>query len=106
MRRVVDDEGASFADALAQTNTFPDLYVSMVRAGEVSGQIDTILERLAEYLEAAAHLRASGNFARAVAVAIPVTLTIARSARYWHCFCSRSCSFAIHDTATKEEDPR
>jgi type IV pilus assembly protein PilC len=29
----------------------------MIRAGEVSGQIDTILTRLAEYLEASAHLR-------------------------------------------------
>jgi len=29
----------------------------MIRAGEVSGQLDVILTRLAEYLEAAAHLR-------------------------------------------------
>ena len=36
---------------------FSDIYISMVRAGEVSGQIDLILTRLAEYLEAAAHLR-------------------------------------------------
>ena len=35
---------------------FSDIYVSMVRAGEVSGQLDIILTRLAEYLEAAAHL--------------------------------------------------
>ena len=31
---------------------FSHIYVSMVRAGEVSGQIDIILTRLAEYLEA------------------------------------------------------
>lgn len=36
---------------------FSHIYVSMIRAGEVSGQIDIILQRLAEYLEAAAHLR-------------------------------------------------
>jgi type IV pilus assembly protein PilC len=36
---------------------FSDIYVAMVRAGEVSGQIDVILTRLAEYLEASAHLR-------------------------------------------------
>ena len=36
---------------------FEPLYVSMVRAGEVSGQMDTILVRLAEYLEAANQLR-------------------------------------------------
>ncbi len=31
---------------------FSPLYVSMVRAGEASGQMDTILDRLADYLEA------------------------------------------------------
>ena len=36
---------------------FSHIYVSMIRAGEVSGQIDIILQRLADYLEAAAHLR-------------------------------------------------
>jgi type IV pilus assembly protein PilC len=36
---------------------FSPLYVSMVSAGEVSGQMDVILERLADYLEASEHLR-------------------------------------------------
>ncbi len=36
---------------------FDTLYVSMVRAGEVSGQMDVILERLAEYQESAESLR-------------------------------------------------
>jgi type IV pilus assembly protein PilC len=36
---------------------FEDIYVNMVRAGEVSGQIDEILVRLAEYQEATAKLR-------------------------------------------------
>ena len=36
---------------------FSNIYVSMLRAGEVSGQIDVILERLAEYVEGAQHLR-------------------------------------------------
>ncbi len=36
---------------------FDELYVSMVRAGEVSGQMDTILERLADYQEASEALR-------------------------------------------------
>ena len=36
---------------------FDGLYISMVRAGEVSGQMDTILVRLAEYLESADKLR-------------------------------------------------
>jgi len=36
---------------------FPSIYVSMVRAGEVSGQLDEILVRLAEYMEASEKLK-------------------------------------------------
>ncbi|MEL6429959.1 MAG: type II secretion system F family protein [Planctomycetota bacterium] len=36
--------------------TFPPLYISMVKAGEVSGQMDIILNRLADYMEAAEEL--------------------------------------------------
>lgn len=36
---------------------FSDVYVSMIRAGEASGQIDEILLRLAEYMEATQRLK-------------------------------------------------
>jgi len=36
---------------------FSNIYVSMIRAGEVSGQLDEILLRLAEYLESSAKLK-------------------------------------------------
>lgn len=50
--------GSDLSKALEpHKRVFSHIYVSMIRAGEVSGQIDTILQRLAEYLEAAAHLR-------------------------------------------------
>ncbi|MDP6539490.1 MAG: type II secretion system F family protein [Planctomycetota bacterium] len=49
------------ADLSAAMETCPKafdaLYISMVRAAEVSGQMDVILERLAEYLERAEELR-------------------------------------------------
>lgn len=51
------NEGASFADALAGTNAFPDLYVNMIRAGEASGALDTVMNRLADYLESQVRLR-------------------------------------------------
>lgn len=51
------NEGARFADALEQTGAFPDLYVAMVRAGEASGALDTVLERLADHLESQVRLR-------------------------------------------------
>jgi len=51
------NEGTHFADALAQTEAFPDLYVSMVRAGEAGGALETVLDRLADYLESQVRLR-------------------------------------------------
>lgn len=50
--------GETFSDALrAYPRCFPDLYISMVRAGEVSGDLDEVLDRLADYLEATADLK-------------------------------------------------
>jgi len=50
--------GETFSDALANyPRAFPDLYTSMVRAGEVSGDLDGVLIRLADYLEATAELK-------------------------------------------------
>jgi general secretion pathway protein F len=51
------NEGASLADSLGQSGVFPDLYVSMVRAGEAGGALEKVLERLADYLESQVRLR-------------------------------------------------
>lgn len=52
------NEGLSFADALSQhKRVFPDLYVNMVRSGEVSGALDVVLLRLAEFMENQHRLR-------------------------------------------------
>jgi type IV pilus assembly protein PilC len=51
--------GGSDLSAAMQTcpKVFNQLYVSMVTAGEASGQMDIILERLAEYVEASEELK-------------------------------------------------
>lgn len=50
--------GSSFAQALeAQEGVFPAYYVSMVRAGEAGGSLETVLARLAEFMEKAQALR-------------------------------------------------
>jgi len=53
-RKVVYDveSGQTLADALRKhPKAFSDLYVNMVAAGEAGGILDTILVRLAEFLE-------------------------------------------------------
>ncbi len=53
--KVVKDKvesGSTFAEALkTYPNTFDDLFVNLVAAGEVGGMLDTIMNRLAQYLE-------------------------------------------------------
>lgn len=52
------EQGATFADSLGKhPKIFDELYVNLVTAGEVGGVLDTILNRLAVYLEKADALR-------------------------------------------------
>ena len=51
--------GSSLGDAMAEeSRIFSSLYVNMVRAGEVSGALESVLVRLAEILEHQAKIRA------------------------------------------------
>ena len=53
------EAGLSIADAMRKhPQAFNELYVSMIRAGEVGGILDTILERLSAYLESSEALKA------------------------------------------------
>lgn len=52
------NEGSSLADALSKhPRLFDELFCSMTRAGEVSGNLDEVLERLADFMEAGQELR-------------------------------------------------
>ncbi len=56
--RAAVNEGSSLADALAKhPKLFDDLFVSMVRAGEVAGNLDEVLTRLADFLEGSQKLK-------------------------------------------------
>ena len=52
------ESGSTFADALKKhPKAFDDLYVNLVAAGEIGGILDTILNRLAAYIEKALKLK-------------------------------------------------
>jgi type IV pilus assembly protein PilC len=52
------EAGSTFSDALRRhPKVFDDLYVNLVHAGEVGGLLDTILTRLAKYIEKAMKLK-------------------------------------------------
>lgn len=51
-------EGRSLSQALGEyPAVFPPLYVNMIHAGEIGGVVETVLERLAEYLESSEKTR-------------------------------------------------
>lgn len=66
-------EGVSLADALKEyPKVFSDVYVNMIRSGESSGTLDSVLLRLAEFLENQGKIR---NRIRA-ALAYPILMLI------------------------------
>ncbi len=51
------EAGTNFCDALAKhPDVFSELFINMARAGEASGMLDEVLDRLASYLEKSAAL--------------------------------------------------
>ena len=53
------NEGGALADAMGTHELiFPDLYTNMVRSGEAAGNLDAVLARLADFMDAQHALRA------------------------------------------------
>lgn len=66
-------EGIAFAKALEEhKKVFPPLYVNMIAAGEASGTLEPVLERLADFMEDQTRLRSKVSSA----LAYPVLMTI------------------------------
>jgi general secretion pathway protein F len=66
-------EGTSFAKALeAHPTVFPPLYINMVRAGEASGTLTQVLERLTQFMESQAKLKGKVTSA----LAYPILMAI------------------------------
>jgi len=74
------ESGDSFADALRKhPKVYSDFYVNMVEAGETGGILDTILARLAAYMEKAAALKSAVKGAMvypAVIISIAIVVVV------------------------------
>jgi general secretion pathway protein F len=67
------NEGGSFADAMnAHPKVFPELYTNMVRSGETAGNLDAVLVRLADFMDAQIELRQKVSGA----MAYPILMTV------------------------------
>lgn len=68
--------GTSFAKSLAEhSSVFPSLYINMVAAGEASGTLEGVLERLADFMEGQAKLQGKVT----AALAYPVLMAVVGS---------------------------
>ena len=71
------NEGGSLADAMAvHPKVFPELYTNMVRSGETAGNLDAVLSRLADFLDAQIDLQSKISGA----MAYPILMGIVGSA--------------------------
>jgi type IV pilus assembly protein PilC len=75
------EKGASLSVALSKhPKTFNTLYVSMVRAGEVSGALDSVLQRLAHTIEKQVELRRKVKSAMTYPVVVGILVLLIVSA--------------------------
>jgi general secretion pathway protein F len=70
------NEGGALGDAMNEhPKVFPEIYTNMVRSGETAGNLDAVLVRLADFMDAQIELRSKVSSA----MAYPILMTIVGS---------------------------
>jgi type IV pilus assembly protein PilC len=84
MTRAEVESGASLADAMRKhPKTFDPLFTNMIAAGEAGGILDTILKRLATYIEKAVKLSGQVKSAMIYPVAIVIIASLVVGVILW-----------------------
>src|SRR5215468_5460561 len=82
--RTAVEGGAALADAMRRyPNSFDPLYTNMIAAGEAGGILDTILKRLAVYIEKAVKLKGQVKSAMIYPVAVIVIAAVVVGVILW-----------------------
>jgi general secretion pathway protein F len=100
-RRLLDRVrgGSGLADAMAEESAFPAFCIAMVRAGEVSGALDGVLERLGQFLARSDAARAKIKSAM-IYPSIVLTACVASLVVLFACVVPRFAPFFADSGAT------
>jgi len=78
------EAGSTFSEALKKhPKAFDDLYVNLVAAGEVGGILDTILQRLATYIEKAVKLKRQIKGAMVYPIGVIIVAAVVITVLLW-----------------------